>query len=204
MPDQHTFVQVRLPAKNLVLGSATRSKGKAQALVEPVVRKSQDTAFRVWSLVKGFEAADLQRLVADIEERYSVTPRVSETESGQRVVYDVLPHHLHDSFWGALLAFQTTFGPPWLQFAGGDVTFRAQGVDCEPPECAARLERALALADTKATVEIVQVPDSELADLRRINEWRESELEGTMDSPTNGGSTGPSPQSRRTKPNPGW
>lgn len=175
---QQTFVQVRLPARNLVLGDVTRRTGsQADALVESVIRKSQDPAFRVWSFVKGLEADDLQDLAGRIEERYAVTPRLSKADSGHHVVFDVFPRDIQDRFWGALLAFQTSFGPPWLQFAGGEVTLRAQGTDCEPAECAARLERALSLARTEATVEIVNVPETQLAELRRLNDWRESEAD---------------------------
>lgn len=193
---QHTFIQIRLPAQNLVLGAATRRKGRAEALVESVVRKSQHPAFRVWSVVKGFQPGELERLTDTIAQRYDVTPRVSETDSGHHVVYDVFPNQIKDSFWGALLAFQTSFGPPWLQFAGGQVTLRAQGVDCEPPECAARLERALALAKTTAAVEIVQVPDHELADVRRLNELREARGGDAIDPRKGRGRSASPPQGK--------
>ena len=193
-----TFVQVRLPARNLVLGDATRRKGsQADALVESVVRRSQDPAFRVWSYLKGLGPDEVQDLTAKIEQRYSVTPRLATAGGGHHVVYDVFPRHIQDTFWGALLAFQTSFGPPWLQFAGGQVTLRAQGVDCEPPECAARLERALSLAKAEAKVEIVSVPDAELTDLRRLNEWRESQvtdMEPVGKGPGGGGAGGARPR----------
>lgn len=174
---EHTFIQVQLPAQNLVLGSATKTKGQAQALVESVVRKTQQPAFRVWSLVKGLEPKDLKGVASSIEERYSVSPRLKETELGHRIVYDVFPHHIKDDFWGTLLAFQTSFGPPWLLFKGGRVTVRAQGIDCEPPECAERLAKTLQLANAKVDVEIVQVPEDEMVEVRKLDEWRISEQE---------------------------
>lgn len=179
----HTFLQVRLPARTMALGVATTRKGEAEALVEPVVRKTQEAAFRVWALVKGLSASEMHDLSEAIREKYSVTPRVKETEQGHRVLYDAVPRHLQDNLWGILLAFQTSFAPPWLGFKGGHVTLRAQGVGCEPKECAARLQRALDLAGAGVRVEIVQVPDEGLAVLHGLNAWRESEVGEPLETP---------------------
>lgn len=168
------FVQVRLPARHLVLGQATRGKGvSAQAIVESVPVRPNDRVFRVWAELHGFPEERMGEVATEIQARYGTVPSLA---GGGRLVFDVHPRHVQDAFFGALLAVQASFGPPWLRVAGGRVTLRAQALGCEPRECAQRLEKALSLAQVPARVEVVELPDEELAAWQALEGWRQSSV----------------------------
>jgi hypothetical protein len=175
---QPPFIEVRLPAMGLILAMATDRAGTwVDALVESDVGTKKSPVFRVWALANGLTAPELGALTSALHKRYGVEPTVQSTQDGDRILYEISPQQLTNPFWGALLAFQTSFGPPWLLFSEGLVTMRAQGVDCGPEECADRLRKTLALAEVQADVHVVHVPETDLTHVRALQSWRQSVAE---------------------------
>lgn len=171
------YVQVRLPAKGLVLATAVHRPGAhIDALVESDVGANDQPIFRVWGLVDGVTREDMETLQTKLEARYDVRTRVEQAGSGFRLLYEVEPQKLSDPFWGTLLAFQASFGPPWLHFSAGEVTMRAQSVDGSPEECATRLRNTLQLAEEPHDVEVVVVPPPAIKKIAALEAWRESVL----------------------------
>lgn len=165
-----TFVQLRVPAAHLAFGALTRRPGRtADILVEPVIRKPQQQAFRSLAILKGIEPSDIQRLTVELEARYVAATRLGDA-AGDRLAFEIDHDKMPEGLFGTLIAFQAAFGPAWLHFSKGTLMARAKALH-EPEESARRLRQALRMAGIKGTVRIVELDGEQLTAWRQLILW---------------------------------
>ena len=129
--------------------------------------------FRSLALLHGVTGQDVRRLSQELQARYIAATRLQEADQG-RLVFEIDHERLPEPMFGALLAFQATFGPVWMHFAAGKLWMRAQTVDCSPEDCIGKLAQALAMAEIKAHVQVVELGERALGPWRKLMRWRQT------------------------------
>lgn len=176
------FAEARVSGRHSVFGQAMlRGRGVGDVLVDLAVRGDDTQVFRAYCILRDVERDALESLMADFEARYGEPPRFAESGPDDgRVLFDVPLDKVEARFSGALLAFQASFGAPWLHFQGGHVMARVHVVDCEPPDCEARLRKFLGFAGLDASVGIVEMQEPQLSAWHELRRWR-ADLAGRVD-----------------------